>query len=76
MVRLADCDKNRNFSLCENATQDFIQKSFRLRGLEQEKQRRHASLNLKINQKQNLNYDAGLQVLCLVFLETFSSSTQ
>lgn len=58
MVKLADCDKNCNFSLRETATQDFIHKCFILRGLEQEKQRAHASLILEICQKQNLNYDA------------------
>lgn len=49
------CDKNCNFSLCETDTLDFIYKSFRFHGLEREKQRGHASLNLKINQKHNLN---------------------
>lgn len=47
--------KNCNFSLCKTDTPDFIHKSFRLHGLEQEKQRGRASLNLKIYQKQNLN---------------------
>lgn len=49
------CDKNCNSSLCETDTPDFIHKSLRLHGLEREKQRGHASLNLTINQKQNLN---------------------
>lgn len=47
MIELADCDKNHNFSRCEIATTDFIHKSFRMHGLEQEKQRGYASLNLK-----------------------------
>lgn len=59
-VKLADCDKNCNFSGCEMATQDFTHKSFRWPGLKQEKQSGHASFNPEINQKQNLNYDAAL----------------